>query len=365
MIAAAIIQASTNGPWAFLGTKIMLGIGLGFAQTSAPPLTTEIAHPRHRANVTNMFQAIWFWGAILSAVVTIGTLHMSGSWSWRLPVLFQAFFPGLQLIGLTFIPESPRWLISKNRRDEALAMLVKYHANGDTEDELVHFEFKEICTVIDQEREAEKNIGFMSFFKTKGNRHRLLICVLVGFMIQWAGNGRWHNKTTELCLLIRARHCLLLPCTYPDERRSHRSSLTSRYQPWPTSLECHSSCHGRHGCRKIWSSSTVAPVNQRHAGQFHHSHSSLSCFRRAWHQSRRILCGCVPFHLLWLLRHCLHATVHRVPCRDPAVRLEVQGTQHQLDCCVRRWLLQSYVIYTNTRRLLLTFTVRICQPHRP
>ncbi|CVK95515.1 related to hexose transporter protein [Fusarium mangiferae] len=189
MIAAAIIQASTNGPWAFLGTKIMLGIGLGFAQTSAPPLTTEIAHPRHRANVTNMFQAIWFWGAILSAVVTIGTLHMSGSWSWRLPVLFQAFFPGIQLIGLTFIPESPRWLISKNRRDEALAMLVKYHANGDTEDELVHFEFKEICTVIDQEREAEKNIGFMSFFKTKGNRHRLLICVLVGFMIQWAGNG--------------------------------------------------------------------------------------------------------------------------------------------------------------------------------
>ncbi|KAH7220209.1 general substrate transporter [Fusarium oxysporum] len=189
MIAAATIQASTNGPWAFLGTKIMLGIGLGFAQTSAPPLTTEIAHPRHRANVTNMFQAIWFWGAILSAVVTIGTLHMSGSWSWRLPVLFQAFFPALQLIGLTFIPESPRWLISKNRRDEALAMLVKYHANGDTEDELVLFEFKEICTVIDQEREAEKNIGFMSFFKTKGNRHRLLICVLVGFMIQWAGNG--------------------------------------------------------------------------------------------------------------------------------------------------------------------------------
>jgi MFS family permease len=29
----------------------------------------------------------------------------------------------------------------------------------------------------------------MSFFETKGNRHRLLICILVGFMIQWAGNG--------------------------------------------------------------------------------------------------------------------------------------------------------------------------------
>ncbi|KAJ4256117.1 hypothetical protein NW762_009193 [Fusarium torreyae] len=189
MVAASIIQALTKGPWAFLGTKIMLGIGLGFAQTSAPPLTTEIAHPRHRANVTNLFQAIWFWGAILSAVVTIGTLHMSGSWSWRIPVLFQAFFPAMQLIGLTFIPESPRWLISKGRREEAFDILVKYHANGDTSDELVNFEFKEICTVIDQEREMEKTTGIMSFFKTKGNRHRLLICVLVGFMIQWAGNG--------------------------------------------------------------------------------------------------------------------------------------------------------------------------------
>ncbi|KAF4970355.1 hypothetical protein FSARC_2611 [Fusarium sarcochroum] len=189
MVAASIIQALTNGPWAFLGTKIMLGIGLGFAQTAAPPLTTEIAHPKHRANVTNLFQAIWFWGAILSAVITIGTLHMSGSWSWRIPVLFQAFFPAMQLIGLTFIPESPRWLISKGRRQEALDILVKYHANGDTADELVNFEFKEICTVIDQEREMEKTTGIMSFFKTKGNRHRLLICVLVGFMIQWAGNG--------------------------------------------------------------------------------------------------------------------------------------------------------------------------------
>lgn len=189
MIAAAIIQALTNGPWAFLGTKIMLGVGLGFAQTSAPPLTTEIAHPRHRANVTNLFQATWFWGSILSAVVTTGTLHMSGSWSWRLPVLFQGFFPALQLIGLLVVPESPRWLISKGRRDEAFQILAKYHANGNTSDELVNFEFKEICAAIDQEREIAKSTGMMSFFQTKGNRHRLLICILVGFMIQWAGNG--------------------------------------------------------------------------------------------------------------------------------------------------------------------------------
>lgn len=190
MVAAAIIQAATDGPWAFLGTKIMLGIGLGFAQTAAPPLTTEIAHPRHRANVTNLFQAIWYWGAIVSACIALGTLRLNNSWSWRTPVLMQGFFPGLQLIGLFMVPESPRWLVSKGRNDEALRILATYHANGDVSDELVNFEMQEICTAIQHEKEASKTTGMMTFFETKGNRHRLLICILVGFMIQWAGNGK-------------------------------------------------------------------------------------------------------------------------------------------------------------------------------
>lgn len=189
MLAAAIIQCATNGPWAILGTRVMLGVGLGFSQTAAPPLTTELAHPKHRGQVTALFQTIWFWGSITSACVTLGTLFLAGTWSWRLPCLLQGFFPGLQLLGLLIIPESPRWLISKGRKEEALLMLAKYHANGATEDELVRYEYSEICEAIGKEHEAARTTGFLSFFETKGNRHRFLICVLVGFMIQWAGNG--------------------------------------------------------------------------------------------------------------------------------------------------------------------------------
>lgn len=189
MIAASVIQCATSGIYAFLGTRIMLGVGLGFSQTAAPPLTTEIAHPKHRANITNLFQAIWFWGAIVSAAVTLGTLHMSNSWSWRLPCLLQGLFPAIQLIGLLFVPESPRWLISKDRHEEALQILARYHANGVVDDQLVQFEYQEICQVLKAESEAAKTTGWATFFATKGNRHRFLICVLVGFMIQWAGNG--------------------------------------------------------------------------------------------------------------------------------------------------------------------------------
>ncbi|KAF2661041.1 general substrate transporter [Lophiostoma macrostomum CBS 122681] len=189
MVAASAIQAGTSGPWAFLGTRIMLGLGLGFSQTAAPPLTTEIAHPKQRGQVTALFQATYYWGAITSACITLGTLFLSDSWSWRTPCLIQALFPALQLLGLRSVPESPRWLVSKGRTAEALAMLAKYHANGDSDDELVRYEFYEICEALEKERRDETDVGFVAFARSKGNRHRLLICVLVGFMIQWAGNG--------------------------------------------------------------------------------------------------------------------------------------------------------------------------------
>lgn len=197
MVCASVIQAATSGRWAFFGTRLMIGIGLGFSQTAAPPLTAEIAHPRHRGTVTVMFQSIWYFGAILSAVITLATLYLRNSWSWRFPCLMQAFFPALQLLGLLIVPESPRWLVSKGRREEALDILSRYHANGDRTDELVLFEYQEIYDTIEFESSMAEDSGWGAFFATRGTIHRLIICVLVGFMIQWAGNGMVH-----FCLIV-------------------------------------------------------------------------------------------------------------------------------------------------------------------
>jgi len=57
-----------------------------------------------------------------------------------------------------------------------MAILAKYHANGDEDDELVRYEYNEICMAIQLEEENSKT-SFMDFTKTAGNRRRLLVLI--------------------------------------------------------------------------------------------------------------------------------------------------------------------------------------------
>ncbi|EHY52204.1 Lactose permease [Exophiala dermatitidis] len=184
----AVLQCAAVNFAMFLVARIILGMGIVYAISGASQLISELAYPKERAVITGLFNESWYAGAIIAAGVTLGTFSWKSSWSWRLPSLLQLLPSTLQLVFIWFIPESPRFLVSRDRHEEALEILIKYHAEGDASSAFVAAEYQQIRETIRMELESIKR-PWKEIVTTGVNRRRVLIAACVGLFSQWSGNG--------------------------------------------------------------------------------------------------------------------------------------------------------------------------------
>ncbi|KAF2012974.1 MFS transporter [Aaosphaeria arxii CBS 175.79] len=188
LVIGTILQTCSINIGMFLASRLLLGTGIPFAVSGASQLLAELSHPRERSVISGLFNVSWFVGSILAAGVTLGTYKIPNNWAWRIPSALQCAPSVLQLVFVWFIPESPRWLLFKERNEEAFEVLVKYHGEGDRDSAFVRAEFEEIDAQLRQELSNSKR-RWVELLQTTGNRKRLLIAMCMGVFSQWSGNG--------------------------------------------------------------------------------------------------------------------------------------------------------------------------------
>ncbi|KAH8804449.1 general substrate transporter [Xylogone sp. PMI_703] len=188
MVVGVAVQSASQNIGSFVAARIVLGFGVTIALTAAPILITELAHPRDRVTFTSLFNTTWYLGAVIAAWTTYGTFPMTSTWGWRIPSIIQGVPALLSLCMIMWLPESPRWLISKDRHEDALTVLANAHGAGDRENILVTAEMAEISDIIRIEAEAARE-GISQLWATGANRKRLFIVICVGAFGQWSGNG--------------------------------------------------------------------------------------------------------------------------------------------------------------------------------
>ncbi|KAH7120225.1 putative sugar transporter [Dactylonectria estremocensis] len=189
LLIGVILQAAAQNTGMFIAARGILGIGLALNITAAPLLLLELAYPRQQGPLVGIYNSLWSLGALSAAWITYGTFRINSEWAWRIPSLLQGLSSIVQILLCWLVEESPRWLMSKDRDEEARKLITKYHANGDDSDAIINLEMDEIRTALTLETHAANTTSYMSFFQTKGNIHRFFIILCVGFFSQWSGNG--------------------------------------------------------------------------------------------------------------------------------------------------------------------------------
>jgi sugar porter (SP) family MFS transporter len=201
MVIGALIQGFAQHAGMYIVARMVLGFGIPTCIVSGSSLIGELAYPKERPIMTSLFNVAYFVGQIVAAAICFGTNNIDSDWAWRIPSLLQICPSLLQIIFVFFLPESPRWLITKDRAEEAQDILIMYHGEAERGLEFVQAEFVQMQTTIQLELEASKR-SWTDLVKTAGMRRRVLITTMLGLFTQWSGNTLISYYLGDLLKLI-------------------------------------------------------------------------------------------------------------------------------------------------------------------
>ncbi|HEV3172006.1 MAG TPA: sugar porter family MFS transporter [Actinocrinis sp.] len=114
-------------------TRGIIGLGIGCSSATVPTYLSELAPARLRGAMSSLNQIFIVSGILIAFLVDY---WLAGSGNWR-GMFSGALIPaGILLIGLFFLPETPRWLLKRGREQEARAVLNSTHGEAETDAEI-------------------------------------------------------------------------------------------------------------------------------------------------------------------------------------------------------------------------------------
>ena len=135
----ALIQGFADSQIVFVAARIMGGMAVGAASVLSPAYISEVAPANIRGRMTTIQQIMIITGLTAAFLVNYFLAQSAGKsteifWggyeAWRWMYWMQAIPAAVFLLALLFIPESPRFLISKGRNEEAKAVLTRLFGAG-------------------------------------------------------------------------------------------------------------------------------------------------------------------------------------------------------------------------------------------
>ncbi|KAJ7250892.1 general substrate transporter [Mycena haematopus] len=190
LIIGAIITAMADSKPKFLGGRFLTGFGAAIGGASAKSYLAEITPPQSRGAYLGFLNSFYYVGQMTATGMMVSTGNYSTNWSWRLPLFVQVVPAALNVLFIFLCPESPRWLYTRGKKEHAAQILARFHSsNGDPSSPLVALEMEEIEEKVSLEGADKRWWDFRPLFRTRGDRWRTFMVIIIGFFGQLSGNG--------------------------------------------------------------------------------------------------------------------------------------------------------------------------------
>lgn len=149
MILGALLQATAYGIPHMIVGRIVSGIGLGFVNSTVPVMMAEFAPKATRGIYVCAQLSCLNFGIMLVYWVDygFGRIASGPSYAWRVPVILQCIFLIPMLFIIMIIPDTPRWLVSHHRSDEALDVLRRLNKKKMSDEAIVRMHSDIVNTV--------------------------------------------------------------------------------------------------------------------------------------------------------------------------------------------------------------------------
>ena len=129
VLVGALLFTVGGGVQAFAGTTTVLltgrvlgGFAVGILSTVVPVFIAELSAPHVRGAMSVFFQLAITIGILAAFLFNLAT-RLIGDSGWRWSLGMQSVLSSVLVLGIMYLPESPRWLMKKRREDEARAVL--------------------------------------------------------------------------------------------------------------------------------------------------------------------------------------------------------------------------------------------------
>ncbi len=187
---AALMSASQNSNM-FICARVIAGVGIGFINAIIPPWVSELSQAHDRgANFSLVFVAN-FVGIVVAYWLNFAIRSTGIEFQWRFPLAFMTAPMLIVILTVVLLPESPRWLMANNRREEAINIIAKIRGDLEPTDPKLMIEVEQLEAIIEASYHKRNDyINLCLGGRYSGKLHlgrRVVMGLLLQQIQQWTG----------------------------------------------------------------------------------------------------------------------------------------------------------------------------------